>query len=77
MDILVAKISESGKTMLVGVRNEFNIAYQFGWCRNPGGFSKGDKIPAERFQPKGLAPIQRDGEVLKHKDGTPVMQWQF
>jgi len=74
---IVAKISDSKKTMLVGVKSSnYQIGYRFGWASTGGKeFVKGAVL--EDFNPTGQAPISKDGEVLLHKDGTPVMAWQF
>ena len=74
---IVAKISNTKKTMLVGVKNSnYQIGWDFAWASTGGQvFEKGAKL--EDFKPTGKKPITKDGEVLTHKDGSPVMQWQF
>lgn len=77
MKAIVTKISDSGKTMYVGAKvNEYAIGYEFGWCANPNGLKKGDDVP--NFNPKGrVAMLDKDGKILKHKDGNEVKQWVF
>ena len=75
---IIAKISETGKTILVGLKSSpFQIGYDFAWASNPFGAkaTKGQVI--EGFAPVSKKPITKDGAVLQHTDGTPVMAWQF
>ena len=75
---IIAKVSESGKTILVGVKaSPFQIGYDFAWASNPFGAkaTKGQVI--DGFQPTGKKSITKDGQVLLHKDGSPVQAWQF
>ena len=77
MKAIVCKVSESGKTMLVGCKvSKYTVGYQFGWCSNPDGLKKGDDVVD--FSPKNtIECIGKDGKVVKHKDGTPVLNWVF
>jgi len=77
MKAIVSKVSPSGKTIYVGAKvNEYAIGYQFGWCANPGKLDKGDDVP--NFHPIGRATmVDKDGNVMKHKDGNEVKQWLF
>ena len=77
MKAIVSKLSESGKTMYVGAKiNQYSIGYEFGWCANPSGLEKGADVPD--FSPVGrVAMLDKDGKILKHKDGNEVKQWVF
>jgi len=77
MKAFVSKLSESGKTMYVGAKiNQYAIGYDFGWCSNPSKLEKGDDVPD--FNPTGrITMLDKDGNVLKHKDGNEVKQWVF
>lgn len=77
MEALVTKVSESGKSMLVGYKNsKYAQGYTFGWCANPDGCVKGDKLTD--FKPTGLQPVaNEEGEQIFYGDGSPVMRWTF
>lgn len=77
MKAIVSKLSESGKTMYVGAKiNQYSIGYEFGWCANPSGLEKGADVPD--FNPTGrITMLDKDGKILKHKDGNEVKQWVF
>jgi hypothetical protein len=77
MKAIVTKLSESGKTMYVGAKiNQYSIGYEFGWCANPAGLEKGADVP--NFNPTGrVSMLDKEGNVLKHKDGNEVKQWVF
>lgn len=75
---IVAKISKTGKTMLVGVKmNKYAIGFQFGWVANPDGLVKGDVI--EDFDmPVGTVGCKdEEGNALLHEDGTAVVRFTF
>lgn len=77
MKAIVSKVSDSGKTMYVGAKiSQYSIGYEFGWCANPAGLEKGADVP--NFNPKGrVAMLDKEGNILKHKDGNEVKQWVF
>ena len=77
MKAIVCKVSDSGKTMLVGCKvNEYTIGYNFAWCANPAKLAKGDDVP--NFNPKGTTEVvDKDGKSVLHKDGSPVLNWVF
>ena len=79
METLVAKVSETGKTMLVGIKtNEFQIGYTFGWCSNPNGkYKKGDKIEGFPTPAGQVQSVDDKGQPVTHEDGSPVMRWVF
>lgn len=79
MKALVAKVSETGKTMMVGIKtNEFQIGYTFGWCANPEGkYKKGDEIDGFPMPTSQIQAINEKGEAVFHEDGSPVMRWVF
>ena len=69
---LVVKVTESGKSMLVGVKySKYDSGYTFGWVANPDGCHKGDII--EDFNPRGREPM---GDKV-HEDGSPLMKFVF
>jgi hypothetical protein len=75
MEAIVNKLSPTGKTMLVQLKvNKYQIGYTFGWASNPG-CKPGDVLTD--FAPKGQEPATKDGEIVRHKDGEPVMRWVF
>lgn len=73
----VVKLSESGKTMLVGVKlSKYSIGYSFGWASNPDGLVVGDEVP--EFEPTGTTQCTDDkGEPIFYEDGAPVLRWVF
>lgn len=77
MEALVCKVSEKGTSMLVGAkRSKYAQGYTFGWCANPDGLKKGDKVAD--FEPVGLEPVYDEhGEQVMYTDGAPVMRWIF
>ena len=79
MEAKVIKVSETGKTMMVGIKtNPFQIGYTFGWCANPEGKYKKDDIIADMPKPSGqVQAIDEKGEPVVHTDGSPVMRWVF
>ena len=78
VEAIVAKVSETGKSMLVGIKpNKYVIGYQFGWAANPDNLIKGDKI-AEFPLPKGTEPcIDKEGKPITHEDGSAVVRFVF
>ena len=81
---LVAKVSDSGKSMLVGVkRSVLSIGYDtFAWCANPqGAFTKGQFLPKVLADALlGATTVQATNdtqEPLFHDDKTPVLRWVF
>lgn len=78
MEALVAKVSETGKSMLIGIKpNKYVIGLQFGWVANPDGLKKGDVI-ADFPQPTGTQPcMDKDGQPILHQDGSPVVRFVF
>ncbi len=84
MKTIVSKVSDSGKSMLVGVaKSPLSIGYdQFAWCANPdGAYKKGDVLPkelADSFKTATTVQATDDKQVaLNHEDGTPVLRWIF
>ena len=79
----VVKVSESGKSILVGVkRSKFSVGYDtFAWCANSDNFKKGDMIPSEDAQVFATATtVQATNEAnepINHEDGSPVLRWIF
>lgn len=82
-EAIVTKVTESGKSMYVGVRtSKYQIGYTFGWCRNPEGANKkGDKLTD--FEYTGLVPMvkfneqSQENEPMLHEDGSPVLAFEF
>lgn len=77
MDAKVCKVNDKGTSMLVGAKkSKYAQGLTFGWCANPDGLVKGDKVPD--FEPIGLEPVYgEDGEQVFYTDGAPVMRWTF
>jgi hypothetical protein len=79
----VVKVSESGKSILVGVkRSKFSVGYDtFAWCANADAFKKGDMIPSEDAQvfanASTVQATNEKHEPLTHEDGSPVLRWVF
>ena len=79
----VVKVSESGKSILVGVkRSKFSVGFDtFAWCANSDAYKKGDMIGDEDAQAFATATtIQATNdanEALNHEDGSPVLRWIF
>jgi hypothetical protein len=78
MEALVAKVSPSGKTMLVGIKkSKYDVGYQFGWVANPDGLKKGDIIK-DMPTPTGTVNCTNEaGEEIKHEDGSNVVRFVF
>lgn len=81
---IVTKVSESKKSMLVGVkRSIFSIGYDtFAWCANPEGkFIKGDIMTPEYAEAFAHAStVQATNELQEpifHEDKSPVLRWVF
>jgi len=77
MKTTVCKLSESGKTILVGHKsNKYAIGYTFAWCANPDNLKVGDEV--KDFSPIGREGcVDAEGNPLIHSDGSPVMRWIF
>lgn len=77
MKAIVCKVSNSGKTMLVGCKTDkYTVGYNFAWCANPDKLVKGDDVPD--FNPKGTVEVlDEKGKPVTHKDGSPVLNWVF
>ena len=76
MEAKVFKLSESGKTMLVGAKtSKYSVGYTFGWCANPGNVA-GDVL--NDFNPVGTTDIfDENGVQITAKNGEPIKQWVF
>jgi hypothetical protein len=76
MEAKVFKLSQTGKTMLVGAKtSKYSVGYTFAWCANPGN-AVGDILTD--FEPKSTTPVvNENGEFVLHTDGTNVLQWVF
>lgn len=83
MNAIVCKVSDTGKTMMVGYKsNKYTIGYDFGWCANPDGLEvsadKDHPTEVPDFHPKGRVDVyDKDGDPVMHTDGTPVQRWIF
>lgn len=74
----VCKVSDSGKSMLVGIKpNKYVIGLVFGWVANPDGLAK-DAIIKDFPMPTGTTPCyNEDGKPILHTDGSPVVRFAF
>lgn len=77
MVAIVFKISESKKSILVGVKkNAYQQGYDFGWASNPNPDVKLKEELTDFPKPVGKEPIKdENGEVKTYGDGSPVMKW--
>ena len=74
----IVKLSDSGKTALIAVKNnKRSIGYdQFAWAGTVEGDKVGDTI--EDFNPTGTtACVDEQGEPIKYENGEPVLRWVF
>lgn len=78
MEALVVKVSDSKKTMLVGIRrNKYQVGYEFGWVSNPDGLAKGAVIN-DFPEPKGTVQCaDKEGNPIQYEDGAPVVRFTF
>lgn len=79
MEALVLKVSESGKSIFVGVRlNQFDQTGIAGYCANPGAkYKKGDVINDFPQVEGTVSKSGKDGKVLSTKTGEPLRFLQF
>lgn len=76
MEARVCKVTESGKSMLVGIKkSKYQQGFIFGWASNPDAVKAGDVL--EDFHPSGREAMTNEAGPVLHSDGSPVMKWVF